>query len=562
MTQQITPWAQTQNYSAGAFAWSGTPTKVAPAYSYFTPNVPPAAQELNFILNQRDAILSGVAMGTWATGVANWNDPTTNIGGAVVPNCPTAACWDAFSGQWMVACEVPDVSVQPALMQSPDGKMWRNISGGVTGASARIPWAVVTNPSNGDIALLRSDGTTTSFTRWAGGTGAAVDTVQGFLAAVDQGVLSYFNGGFIFVGATNLLGNNWTGASATSTNGVGVWTNATASLPAGFASGVGNPILQWLTAQSPTTLVIAMCGKTVATSTSRLMSQTTSSPGAWTDITPAVLGGTAKQIRGLTYSANDALWGLLAVDASNSYLYTSPDLVTWTLVHTFTGFLAGGVSVIGSVWGVLAYWSALGQGGNRILFSTNVATSGALSTWQFGAYGEDVQVPGPAPQAGLVGLLLSNGQQLLRCEILRLNTAGIPGGMVAASLVAGFVGSVPVAAPASTAPLVVRLTHSNSPVGAPQKPVLYGPAKIYIDVSGGTVGCDLGAAAVADGTVIDFVNNNGAAATNNATLTDSSGRTFELPSSPLTFTASLPMNTTGESLGYALDALNARWKLV
>ncbi len=561
MTQSIAPYASTPLYPAGAPDWSGTPTKVAPAANYATPNVPVRAQEWNYILNQRDAILAGIALGTWATAVANWNEPTSNLGGPVVQNCPTAACWDAYSGQWMVACEVPDTTVQPTLMCSPDGKTWRNIASGITGAS-RVPLAIATNPTTGDIALMRSDGATTSISRWAGGTGAMADTVQGFLAGVDQGVMTYWNGAFWLVGATNLLSASWTGAAATSTSGAGAWTNGTGALPVGFASGTGNPILEWLSAQNSTTLVIAMCGLTVGTSTSRLMTQNTLAPGTWTDITPAALGGSSKQIRGLAYSANDGLWGLLAVDSSNSYLYTSPDLTTWTLAHTFTGYSATGLAVIGSVWAVLAWWNALGQGGNRILFSTDVALNGASSSWQFGGYGEDRSGQATIPAVNPAGLLLSNGQQLLRCEILRLQLAGLPGGMVGASTIAGFVGNVPITPILSTAPTVLKLTHANSPVGTPQKPALYGPARVKVDVSGGTVGLDLWLAGVPDGTEITIVDVNGPFATNNCTLTDSSGRTFEDPANPLTFASPRVLATNGESLTYMLDADNARWKLV
>lgn len=564
MSNPITPWAATPLYPAGGSAWSGTPTKVAPASTYATPNVPVRAQEFNYLLNQRDAILGSVAMGIWATAVANWNEPTSDLGGAVVQNSPTAACWDAFSGQWMVACEVTDTTVLPTVMCSPDGKLWRSITNGLPGTATSIPLGIATNPSTGDIAIFRSDGTTTSFTRFAAGTGSGTDTAQAFLAGVDQGVVSYWNGGFIFVGATSLLGVNWTGAAASSTNGAGAWTNTTPALPAGFASGTGNPILEWLTAQSATTLVIAMCGLTVATSTSRLMSQSTSSPGTWTDITPGILGGTAKQIRGLTYSANDGLWGMLAVDNSNSYLYTSPDLSTWTLVHTFTGYAAVGVSTIGSAWAVMAYNVGLAQGGTRVLYSVDVGSAVASSTWRFGAYCEDTSGQAVLPTLSPGGLLLSSGQQLLRCEILRIQTTSLAhiGGMVASSGVAGFVGSVPITPLLSTAPTVIKLTHANSPASGPQKPALYGPATVKVDVSGGDVGLDLGLAGVPDGTDIEIVNTAGAFATHNCTLTDSSGRTFEIPSSPLTFTSSLAMSVTGESLSYMLDADNARWKLV
>lgn len=564
MSQPITPWANTPNYPAGGNPWNGQPTKVAPAYTYFTPNVPPAAQEMNYILNQRDAILTGVALGQWSAAVANWNPPSADIGGMTLQNTPTSAWWDAFSGQWMVPCIVSGGTAQ-VLMCSADGKVWRSINGGIPSAPARFPFAVATNGSTGDICLFRSDGTTSSITRWAGGAGVPVDTVQPFLAGIDQGVMTFWNGGFIFVGASGLGSAPWTGAAGASPNGVGVWNNTTVSLPAGWSSGT-QIVLEWLTAQNATTLVVAQCGDVVGTAASRLMVQTTASPGVWSDVTPSFLGGTAKEIRGLAYSSNDGLWGVLAIDNSNAYLYTSPDLATWTLVQTFTGYTAAGVAAIGSAWAVVVYNGNLGTAGNRILYSINVASAGAQSTWQFGAYEEDFG--GSGSSLNLIqnpaGLLLSNGAQILRCEILRDEFALTPaqGGIVASSLIAGFAGNVPVTPILSTAPVVIRITFANSPVGTPMKPTFYGPATVMADASGGALGFDLGGAAVPDGTVVSIVNINGGFATHNCTLSDSSGRTIESPSAPLTFNATQVLNVSGAAYDYMLDVTNNRWKLV
>ncbi len=59
-------WATgTPNYPAGAHPWSATTTVSSPVYNFFTPNVPPAAQEFNSLFNSLtfayDALVKWVA---------------------------------------------------------------------------------------------------------------------------------------------------------------------------------------------------------------------------------------------------------------------------------------------------------------------------------------------------------------------------------------------------------------------------------------------------------------------------------------------------------------------
>jgi hypothetical protein len=127
-------------------------------------------------------------------------------------------------------------------------------------------------------------------------------------------------------------------------------------------------------------------------------------------------------------------------------------------VQTFTGFWSAGVAAVGSAWAVLVYNAAAEEGGNRVLYSGNVASLGAACTWSFAAYTESVTGSGRPLVASPVGMLLSNagaqgggicngvagatntvGSQLLRCE---LNTSGV----VATSNIAGYAGFFPTAA--------------------------------------------------------------------------------------------------------------------
>ena len=301
MTQPLLPWSSTLLYPPGPFSWSGTPTKVAPAVTFITPNQPQglSAQNLNFLLNGRDAILAQVAIGQWAGAAANWNPPLTDVGAPTIPVAtPYCACWDAYYEQWVVAGQAGAAGA--FLTCSYDGgKSYFPLAGAVPTPTVRpIGFAVASNPVNGDLCLFRTDSTNCSVTLWASGTaGSPTDISQAALATANLGVLAYFNGAFWFVGSSGLGGaTTWTGFSAMSLNGAGTWTNESGTLPTGWAntSIPSNPQLQYLAAQSPTTLAVAMCGQTPSTSTSRLMSMTTSS--SWGDITPALLGGTAQEI--------------------------------------------------------------------------------------------------------------------------------------------------------------------------------------------------------------------------------------------------------------------------
>ena len=465
MTQPIAAWAATTNYPAGAFSYSGTPTKVAPAITYLTPNVPISAQNFNYLLNQRDAIVSQAVLANWAAAAANWNGPAPLVGNDLLA-VPIAlsGCWDSFYQRWLVSglSEIANAAgstlVTCFVTYSPDGRTWFTLN--VPTPSTRFYGvALASRPGTGDLSLLRSDGATTSISFWTAGAGTGTDTTQAFLAGVDQGVMSFFNGAFWFVGATGVSTSTWTGHAASSATGSGAWTDQSGGLPGGWASsGAGNTILEWLTAQNASTCVFAMCGATPGTDTSRLMTLNTS--GVFADITPAgVLGGTAQEIRGLCYVANDGLWALLTQDnANNGYLYSSPDLSAWTLVQTFTGYWVGGVSAIGSVWEVLVCDQSTPSIGNRLLYSTNVGTAGASSTWAFAAYVEEIGSPGEQLMVAPAALLLSNaasagvisptangapnvaGTQILRVQLQW------DGGSVASSNVAGFSGSAPMTA--------------------------------------------------------------------------------------------------------------------
>jgi hypothetical protein len=388
------------------------------------------------------------------------------------------ATWDPYFQQWIVGGGAGAAAGGAFVSYSPDGgKSWLALPGNITSA---VAYAVATDPIEGSVVALCSDGTNTTVQFWPEGFESLTATTQPFLAGVDIGVCANWNGAFWFVGSTGFVSASWTGYSASSLGGLGVWTNESGTLPSGWAaSGGANAIQQYATAQSPTTLAVAMCGANLTTSSSRLMYQTTSA--GWLDVTPGFLGGSAQQITGICYDANDGLWGLLTQDTSNSYLYTAPDLVTWTLVQTFIGFASSGVNCIGSVFAVALYDSVAGAGfypsGCRVAYSSNVATTGAGCTWSFAAYSEPATriTIAPGVTVGPVGMLLTNagaqGGGIVNGLASQPNPVGsqllrVSGSLVASSHVAGYMAQVAQASLLPTAPpgqsLIARFAFNST----------------------------------------------------------------------------------------------------
>ncbi len=99
--------------------------------------------------------------------------------------------------------------------------------------------------------------------------------------------------------------------------------------------------------------------------------------GAFTDSSPAFLS--TRIVTGVAYGGNDNLWGVLCNDGTNSYLYTSPDLSTWTLAHTFTGLYEERRSRRARryVWAAQVGTST----DNRVMYSGDVGALVASSNW-------------------------------------------------------------------------------------------------------------------------------------------------------------------------------------
>lgn len=149
--QTIFPFAPAgANYPAGANPWSATATNDAPGYGYFTPGVPPAAQEMNYLMggNKSDAqnlqnvighMLANawtppftVAAGTHAAASNSnpispfWSVAVIAVGGgsvqAYTSRINDSAGWLAFGS----AITLSSVSVA-SVLQLQTGTMWLSI---------------------------------------------------------------------------------------------------------------------------------------------------------------------------------------------------------------------------------------------------------------------------------------------------------------------------------------------------------------------------------------------------------------------------------------------------
>ena len=102
MTEQLIPWGNS-TYPAGGNPWNGLPTDVKPAYTYFTPGLPPSAQEMNYLFGS----LYTAAVSSTQIGLANYSPQYTL---SAAGDGPYAATWDGVGGRWLIATFQPGMA--------------------------------------------------------------------------------------------------------------------------------------------------------------------------------------------------------------------------------------------------------------------------------------------------------------------------------------------------------------------------------------------------------------------------------------------------------------------
>ena len=366
------------------------------------------------------AWLSSISLG-------NWN-PASSPGTAGVNNA--AYAWDPLVQRW--CCAVNEGGTDVLTSTVDGGRTWNAVH-----VLSTSPLAITATNQTGYILVFEggASGTidrvdnagnfATGTTGLANATGATFDYFHDVFAGASVADTNLF--AFVQTGG-NFVGHWWIGADA---NGylTGNWLDASANLPAAFASGA-NHVGQFLVANTTGGLraavlgdieVVALCGVTPGTDTSHLMSVTSNAPAANTiaDITANLPApGPGFIIGGLTYDTVNELWGLLLTTvAAGTYLYSSPDLVTWTQVKHFAQYNGpqGGLASSGGTWGVwLGTNNASPDGSNRVLYSWNVAQKGAAATWQAAA----MDLPLVGAGSTVPGTIVSNGRGFLVGQVL------------------------------------------------------------------------------------------------------------------------------------------------
>jgi hypothetical protein len=337
--------------------------------------------------------------------------------------------WDPTNMRWVSAGNAGPAAL---LATHDSGTTWANVH-----TTSGVAIAVTATNLFGDIVMFMG-GASDTFNKidasgnLAFGNASVLGNVTG--AAMDY-FLCEFGGN---VANTHTFAFKQTGGTFAAMwlfrqDGAGTFpgmTNNTAQLPAGFASGtlhvgqilVANTTKKQRTAVPGDIQVVAYCGATPGTDAPKLMnvtSQGSGTPMNITDITANIPApGPSVIITGLAYDEDNFLWALAhstTPGAGGTYLYSSQNLVSWTLVHQFSGYPAGNFAGVACVSGVWAVWVGANTltsdttNSNRVLYSWDVFKKGGSSLWR------SAQGMSLAPQMSTLPFsqLVSNGSQLI-----------------------------------------------------------------------------------------------------------------------------------------------------
>lgn len=470
----VPQWATpTTLFPVSGNPWSATVVGASPGYAYFTPGIPPAAQEINYEFNLFTSQLQKLYNWTTAMGLANWT-PWSVVGWA-----PSALGWNwqnqywqSYYGQFVTGVtggsQTIDVKISTGGTPADGGSLWVSLSATLktvnlyhsfgTGPSLAKAWtsdAFVFLAADSDIVsgqILSGASTTSSYFVFTGKTFAhgtsggtvtsafvgvvnnqafeldvaaasinfntSTDTIQALslTGACVQGTAydTFASGqgpvvfGFIQSGGTYIgyiAPNFLYGLQLTQTGLPALWQTDT------------NHVTSIISAHKRSTtssshdgqVVLAMCGTTPGTDTSRLLliENATGTTFTYTDVTPA---GLTSSIDGLAYSERDALWGIvLRTSGDYTYVLTTPSPISpssvWTTVLIVKDSLPtggsragavgnGSLASIGSGWVLSVYYTSRNAGvnasmpdnlGPRILYCTDLAQNGANAQWRFAA---------------------------------------------------------------------------------------------------------------------------------------------------------------------------------
>lgn len=353
----ITPWAPGASYPAGALPWSATAIKTPPAYTYFTPGVPPGAQEMNSIFNGITVNLEADRVCAIAAAIANWS-PLATAGTILSSSTIRAMKWDPFNQRWIVGLSLSGGLIT-AFQSYDGGSSWNSFAVGWPASGAAV-FALATNPTTGDVVAIGTDaaGVAGVYSGATCSTFATQATMVGATAAaavcMPGSVQPYPTAYVVVQSSTTYTGRLTEAGNAV---GSGTWSNISLAGAPNFLSGTNHTGLILATHSTlasditgSSRAMFAMGGVTAGVDTARLLLIYENGAVGPTEVTFAALAG--KLVTGIHYDAATDTWGVLACDPVNAFFYTSPDPTAgvWTLKHTFTVTPSGGLSSVGGVW--------------------------------------------------------------------------------------------------------------------------------------------------------------------------------------------------------------------
>jgi hypothetical protein len=364
--QPVFPFAAPATYPAGSQPWSATATNDQPGYPYFTPGVPPAAQEMNYLLqdNKNDAqnlqnILGHIVANGWS--------PEFVVGSG---SHAAASNQNPEAPVWAVAMNNSGV-VEVYTRYMNDHAGWAPFSSGsptLPGSATSV--ASVLYLSNGAmwVSYLNSSGAIVTYSG-TGGAWSLLSTYASAFANSPLGVTDLTIGTPLLVQA---VAKTPASLLQVSTNFGGSWSTITAvdAAPTGWilANNAGN--------EGVSVGAYAFIAMPQAANDS-YWSYGGGGVGNWVARNMVTAGINASAIPSAMtfgYGLNGPCWYLAATLGSAGQLYQSYDSVNFTLIATLPDPIQTMCSV-GSWLMITLYFVSP----NNTLFYANMVT--APKTW-------------------------------------------------------------------------------------------------------------------------------------------------------------------------------------
>lgn len=350
------------NYPAGANPWNTTPYSVQPGYSAFTPGVPVAAQEMNYIVGAQNAYAAAAQVSS------------LSFGGQVAPSTFTtdrSAVYDNFRNLWLLGGTAGGGSSLIANYGNDSASWYFGAITNPGGAGdATVGIGVSPAGSNWIVSMRQAGQMKDWFSANSGLTWTGITT---HLATTTTVEWLNFNG--VMMAA---YGDSGTGAFITSM----LTPDATPSFSGSPISGVTAP--DWLFRAST---AVAVAVPRVTTPSNYW---TSANGTSWTtrSFAAGIVNAGDKPV-GMAWNATLGLFFLaVSTVAATTRICSSPDGITWTVVKTFTntgfGFSASYVMTdLNSINGLivaltddgLSLPTQSGTGVSRLVFSPDAGVN-------------------------------------------------------------------------------------------------------------------------------------------------------------------------------------------